>query len=374
MLAAQLANGMAAQAMLWQTAPAATELEMVVVGWLRDALGLPATMRGTIHDSATTATLSAVLTMRERALQWAGLTDGLSGQKRLRIYASAQTHSSVDKAVRIAGIGQENLVKVPTDAALSMDPAALDAAIRADLSAGFLPAGVVFCTGGTSVGAMDRIGDGIAVAKAHGLMTHVDAAWAGSAMICPEFRHFWDGVDAADSVVTNPHKWLGAQFDCCVQFLADPTSQIRTLGLRPDYLQTLGQDEITNFNEWTVPLGRSFRALKLWFLMRAEGLEGLRQRIRNHVAWAEASARAVGAIPGVEVVTGPVLSLYSFALEDDAATEALLRRINDDGRIYLTQTRHQGRFVIRVSVGQFDCTGDDVAMIAKVVEELSGKV
>ncbi|NUB45498.1 aspartate aminotransferase family protein [Fertoebacter nigrum] len=370
MLAEQLANAIAAQGMLWQTSPAATEIEQVMMRWLRDALGLAGHFTGTIHDSATTATLSAVLTMRERALGWQGLADGLSGQPRLRLYASAETHSSVDKAARVAGIGQANLVKIATDAAHALDPAALDAAIRADLATGFRPAGVVLCAGGTSIGAFDRIGDSIAVAKAHGLPVHVDAAWAGSAMICPEFRHLWEGIDGADSVVFNPHKWLGAQFDCAVQFLADPGPQIRTLGLRPTYLETAGAEEITNFNEWTVPLGRRFRALKLWFLMRAYGLEGLRARIRNHVAWAGDAAAALAALPGVTITTPPALSLFTFALADDAATEGLLARINDDGRIYLTQTRHQGRYVIRVQVGQFDCTADDVAVIARVVAEL----
>jgi aromatic-L-amino-acid decarboxylase len=170
----------------------------------------------------------------------------------------------------------------------------------------------------------------------------------------------------------NPHKWLGAQFDCAVQFLADPGPQIRTLGLRPAYLETPGVEEITNFNEWTVPLGRRFRALKLWFLFRAYGLEGLRARIRNHVSWAAEAAAALAAVPGVEIVTAPSLSLFSFALAaGDAATEALLARINADGRIYLTQTRHAGRYVIRVQVGQFDCTAEDVRMIATVVTELS---
>ena len=371
MLAEQLANAIAAQGMLWQTSPAATEIEQVMIGWLRHALGLPDRFTGTIHDSATTATLSAVLTMRERALDWAGLREGLSGQPRLRLYCSAETHSSVDKAARIAGIGQENLVKVPTGSDHAMDPAMLAAAIATDRAAGLLPAGVILCAGGTSIGAFDRIGESIAVAKAAGLPVHVDAAWAGSAMICPEFRHLWAGVEGADSIVFNPHKWLGAQFDCSVQFLADPGPQIRTLGQRPSYLATPGAEEITNFNEWTVPLGRRFRALKLWFLMRAYGLDGLRTRIRNHVVWAAEAADALAALPGVEIVTPPSLSLFTFALTaGDAATEALLARINNDGRIYLTPTKVQGRSVIRVSVGQFDCTEADVAMIATVVAAL----
>jgi aromatic-L-amino-acid decarboxylase len=370
MLAEQLANAIAAQGMIWQTSPAVTEIEQVMIQWLRQSLGLPEGFTGTIHDSATTATLSAVLTMREQALAFQGNVKGLSGQPTLRIYASAETHSSVDKAVRIAGIGQDNLVKIPTDQSLSMKPDALAAAIAADRAAGLLPAGVILCAGGTSVGAFDRIGECIAVAHAAGLPVHVDAAWAGSAMICPEFRDLWAGIEAADSVVFNPHKWLGAQFDCAVQFLRDPTPQVKTLGLRPSYLETAGKEDIVNFNEWTVPLGRRFRALKLWFTLRAYGLEGLRARIRNHVIWAVEACEALRALPRVTITSEPRLSLFTFALENDAATEALLTRINDDGRIYLTQTRHKGAFVIRTQVGQFDCTREDVTMIPQVVAEL----
>ena len=378
MLAEQLANAMAAQCMLWQTSPAATEIEQVMIAWLRGALGLAPHFSGTLHDTATTATFCAVLTMRERALGWAGLTEGLSGQSPVRIYASAQTHSSIDKAVRMAGIGQDNLVKIPTDRTHAMDPAALERAIAADRAAGYRPAGVIACVGGTSIGASDRVADVLAVAKSADLYTHVDAAWAGSAMICPEFRWLWQGVDAADSVVFNPHKWLGAQFDCAVQFLADPAPQVNTMGLRPDYLQTLDQDAVTNFNEWTVPLGRRFRALKLWFLLRAEGLEALRRRIRDHVAWVHDLRDAVATLPGFEVVTDCPLALFTFRYapdgrDADAATRDLLTRINDDGRVYLTQTLHEGRFVIRMTAGSFATTRADVMTVRDVLAELTGQ-
>ena len=370
MLAEQLANAVAAQGMLWQTSPAATEMEEVVVDWLRQALGLPQGFTGTIHDTATTATLCAVLTMREAALDWQGLTKGMSDAPRLTLYCSAETHSSVDKAARLAGIGQDNLIKVPTDHNHGMRPDALARAIADDRKAGATPAGVVLCAGGTSIGAFDPIRDCIAVAKDAGLPVHVDAAWSGSAMICPEYRKLWEGVQGAESIVFNPHKWLGVQFDCSVQFLRDPGPQIRTLGLRPAFLETAGADEPTNFNEWTLPLGRRFRALKLWFLMRIHGLEDLRTRIRNHVNWSEELCARLEAIDGIEITTRPSLSLFTFALQDDRSTEALLNRINDDGRIYLTQTRHDDRYVIRVQVGQFDCTRDDVMMVENVVREL----
>ncbi|MBV7379565.1 pyridoxal phosphate-dependent decarboxylase family protein [Maritimibacter dapengensis] len=374
MLAEQLANAMAAQAMLWQTAPAANEMEELVIDWMREALGLPEGFTGTIHDSATTATFSAVATMREQALNYEGVTQGLHGGPRLRLYASAQTHSSVTKAARLTGIGAENLVQVPGrrgDPHFSMDPTALDRLIREDKAAGYTPIGVVLATGGTAIGACDDLDAAIAVARDHHLPTHVDAAWAGSAMICPEFRDLWAGVEQADSVVFNPHKWLGAQFDLSIQFLRDPTPQVRTMGLRPAYLQTLGDDEVTNFNEWTLPLGRRFRALKLWFLLRAEGLSGLRARIRNHVAWAHDARDAIAALPGFEIVTEPILSLFTFRFRDDATTERLLDAVNRDGRIYLTQTSHDSAFVIRMQVGQFDVTREDVMMVPDVLREIS---
>ena len=374
--AEQLANAMAAQCMLWQTSPAATEIEQVMIQWLRQALGLAGHFTGTIHDSATTCTLSAVITMRDRATGWDSVADGITGSAPLRIYASAQTHSSVDKAARLAGIGQNNLVKIPTGADFAMDPDQLDAAIRKDIANGLKPAGLVLCVGGTSIGAIDPIEACLKVARTHDLYTHIDAAWAGSAMICPEFRHLWDGVDRADSIVFNPHKWLGAQFDCAVQFLADPAPQIRSMGLRPDYLQTQGAEEITNFNEWTVPLGRRFRALKLWFTLRAYGLEGLRTRIRNHVRWTAELAETIRAMPKFRITTEPCLALFTFQYapkkgDANEATAELLQRINDDGRVYLTQTMHEGQFVIRMTAGSLDCTRDDVMMVAQVVRELT---
>jgi aromatic-L-amino-acid/L-tryptophan decarboxylase len=372
MLAEQLVTTMAAQCMLWQTSPAATEMETRMIDWLRQAVGLPEGWRGVIQDSASSATLSAVMTMRERALDWRGIRSGLAGEAAPRIYASAQTHSSVDKACWVAGIGQDNLVKIATDSDYGMDPAALRAAIAADRAAGHLPAGVVLCVGGTAIGASDPVAAILAIAQEEGLYTHIDAAWAGSAMICPELRHVWAGAERADSIVFNPHKWLGAQFDCSVQFLKDPTDQLKSLTLRPDYLETPGLDDVVNYSEWTIPLGRRFRALKLWFLIRAYGLEGLRTRIRNHIAWAREACDAIAALPGLEIVTEPRFSLFTFALADgDAATADLLERINADGRTYLTQTRHDGRYVIRFQVGQFDCTRADVMEAVSVIGELA---
>ena len=219
MLAEYLVTAMAAQCMLWQTSPAATEMETRMMDWLRQAVGLPGSFTGVIQDSASTATLAAVLTMRERALSWDGNKAGLSGQPRLRVYSSNEVHTSIDRAIWISGIGQDNLVRIPVlGPRRSMDPDALRAAIEADLAAGFRPAGIIACTGGTGVGASDDVGAVVTVAKDFGLYVHLDAAWAGAAMIVPEYRELWEGVDGVDSMVFNPHKWLGAQFDCSAHF------------------------------------------------------------------------------------------------------------------------------------------------------------
>jgi aromatic-L-amino-acid decarboxylase len=314
--------------------------------------------------------------MRELALNHKGLEQGLFEQKPLRIYSSAQTHSSIDKAVRLSGIGQNNLVKIKTDNNFAMRSDLLEEAILDDIANDLKPAGIIICIGGTSIGAFDDVKSIIKIAKKYKLYTHVDAAWAGSAMICPEYRLLWKGVEEADSIVFNPHKWLGAQADCSVQFLSNPTAQINTLGLRPDYLQTLEQDEVTNFNEWTIPLGRRFRALKLWFLLRAYGLKGLREIIRNHIKWVEELEEKLNSDSKFKVITNSRLALFTFQyvpVGEDAnqATEELLKRINNDGTIYLTQTTHEGKFVIRMTAGQFYCTREDIMTVYEVLKKLT---
>ncbi|CAN7582497.1 pyridoxal phosphate-dependent decarboxylase family protein [Rhizobium sp. LjRoot254] len=375
-VAEYLVTVMAAQCMLWQTSPAATELETKVMDWLRQALGLPADFTGVIQDSASSATLNAVLVMREKALGWKGNVEGLVGNDQIRIYSSSQVHTSIDRAIWVSGVGERNLVRIPvTGKSRGMDVAALETAIIADQQAGLLPAGIIACVGGTSVGACDNIAEVAAVARKHGLYLHVDAAWAGSAMICPEYRVFWDGIEGADSIVFNPHKWLGASFDCSVQFIRKPEELVRTLAIHPEFLKTHGHDGIINYSEWSVPLGRRFRALKLWFLLRYHGLEGLRAMIRNHVKWSEMVAARLAAEPDFEIVTEPFLSLFSFrhkgAGDPDAHNLALVNAINDDGRIYLTQTRVDGAIVIRFQAGQFDMTEGDAKTAVDVIIEVS---
>jgi aromatic-L-amino-acid decarboxylase len=373
-LADQIVNTMAAQCMLWQTSPAATEMEGVMIDWLRQALGLKAGFSGVIQDSASSATLSAVLTMRERATGWRGNKEGLNGLGNLRIYCSDQVHSSIDRACWVAGIGQDNLVKIGTGIsghAYEIDTNELQDRITADRNAGHIPAGIIAITGGTGIGAWDFLEPVLEIAKAEDLYTHLDAAWAGSAMICPEFREkYWGGVDGFDSIVFNPHKWLGTQFDCSVQFLRDPSEQLNTLKIEPEYLKTSGA-AVVNYSEWTIPLGRRFRALKLWFLMRAYGLENLRNRIRNHVLWAGELCEIIREMDGFEIVTEPILSLFTFRCDgDDAMQQRLVDKINDDGRIYITQGSHEGRKMIRFQVGQFETTRDDVMLAGNVIQEI----
>jgi aromatic-L-amino-acid decarboxylase len=252
---------------------------------------------------------------------------------------------------------------------------ALQKAIAADLAAGHTPAGIIAITGGTGIGACDDLNAISTIAHAHDLYTHLDAAWAGSAMICPEFRaEFWSGVDGFDSIVFNPHKWLGVQFDCSVQFLRDAMPMLNTLKIFPEYLKTTGE-AVTTYSEWTIPLGRRFRALTIWFLLRSYGLEGLRTRIRNHVTWAGELCEEIRSLDGFEIVTDPILSLFSFRCPgDDAAQQRLVDALNDDGRIYLTQGEFQGRKIIRFQVGQFDTTRDDVMMAHAVIKEIWEKV
>src|SRR5262245_62492133 len=380
-VAEQLISAMSAQCMLWQTSPAATELETRVLDWLRRALGLPDGFAGVIQDSASSATLAAVLVMRERALNWAGNKAGLSGQKPVRIYCSGQVHTSIDRAIWVAGIGEDNLVRIPVTGTLrGLDVAALEAAILDDKQAGRLPAGIIASVGGTSVGGTDDIASVCEVASRHGLYVHVDAAWAGSAMICPEFRHFWSGVENADSIVFNPHKWFGVNFDCSAHFLRDPDSLVQTLAIRPEFLKTHGRDGVIDYSEWSVPLGRRFRALKIWFVLRAYGLEHLRNMIRNHVRWSEKLAERLAASSGFRVITGPMLSMFSFRHEPgnvadlDSHNLRLVNAINDDGRIYLTQTKVDGQSVIRFQAGSFDMTEADADTAFDVIVEIAHRL
>ena len=376
--AEMLANTMGSQCMLWQTSPAATELEEKIIDWLRIGMGLPSGFKGVIQDTASSATLTAVLTMREKSLDWTGNKTGLSGRSKLRIYASEEVHSSIDRAIWFSGIGEDNLVRIPVHGDLrSMDPELLKKAIQKDKQDGHMPAGIIAATGGTSSGSCDNISIIADIAAKENLYLHVDAAWAGSAMICSEYRYLWSGVEKADSIVFNPHKWLGAQFDCSVQFLKDPSIQKNTLSISPEYLKTKGVDGITNLSDYTIQLGRRFRSLKLWFLIRSEGMSGLKKVIRNHVKWTENLHDKMKNLSNVEIITSPILSLFTFRFikngssNIDEINEKILAEINNEGKIYLTPTKVKNNYVIRFTAGTFEMEEADIEAAYNCIREKS---
>jgi aromatic-L-amino-acid/L-tryptophan decarboxylase len=360
-LAEMLTATLGAQCMLWQTSPAATEMETKVLDWLRQMIGLPEGFHGVIQDSASSAILCAILTAREQATGWRVNEDGLGAVPPLAVYTSEETHSSTEKNVKIVGIGRNNLRKIPTDGAFAIRPDALDEAITGDKAKGIVPACVVASLGTTGVGGIDDLRAVGEVCRRHGAWLHVDAAWAGSALVLPEYRWMIDGIEYADSFVFNPHKWLFTNFDCSAHFVRDPEALVRTLSILPEYLKSREQDQVIDYRDWSVPLGRRFRALKLWFVIRHYGAEGLRQRVAAHIELARELADQVAAAPDFDLVTPLALSLFSFryhppGVDDEAALDALNQRLleilNDSGELYLTQTLVGGRYAIRFVVGQ----------------------
>ncbi len=294
-LADLVASGLGPQGMSWQTSPAATEVENVVMEWLRQMLGLPDTFSGVIHDSASTATFCALLCARERTTGFCQNRGGLQAQEApLVVYASDQAHSSVPKAALLAGFGADNLRLIGTDDDHALRVDLLDAAVREDLAAGRVPCAVVAAVGTTATTALDPLKAVAALAERHGLWLHVDAALAGSAMICPENRWMWDGIERADSLVLNPHKWMGAGFDLSAYYVRDPQHLVRVMSTDPSYLRTAQDGQVRNLRDWGIPLGRRFRALKLWFVIRDAGVEGLQARVRRdmeNAQWLTAAGR-----------------------------------------------------------------------------------
>lgn len=354
-----LSTGIATLGLSWEASPALTELEEVVVDWMRELLGLPAAMSGSIQQTASEATLIALLVARERATGFSLDRGGLQAEPApLVVYGSAQSHSSVEKAALLVGFGRENVREVPVDAAHAMRPDALATAVAADLAAGRRPCAVVATTGSTAVTAFDPL-DGIAdVCAAHDLYLHVDAAMAGSGMILPELRPLWAGVERADSVLINPHKWLGVPFDATLHYVRDAELLIRVLSTNPSYLQSAADGRAANLRDRGIALGRRFRALKIWLLLRLEGADALRTRLRRDLANARWLADQIRAAAGWELVAPvPLQTLcVRHVIDGDAAavdahTLAWCAEINDSGRAYLTPARLDGRWMVRVSIG-----------------------
>ncbi len=367
-LAEMLTAAMGAQCMIWQTSPAAEELEERVMGWLRDMLGLPAGWVGVIQDTASTATLAALLTAREKATDWKILKEGFYSGPRLRVYASGQAHSSILKDVRIAGFGEENLVFIPVDENYAMIPEALEQAIQADLAQGFKPACVVAALGTTSSTAIDPLRPIGEICRRYEVFLHVDAAYAGAALLLPEMRWMSEGMELADSFVFNPHKWMFVNFDCTAYYVKDKDALVRTFSILPEYLKTPEDHLVNNYRDWGIPLGRRFRALKLWFVIRTYGVEGLQGKIREHIAFGQRLAQLIREAPDFELMAPVPLNLVCFRYHPpgdhseaalDRMNEALLQRLNASGRILLTQTKLNGRYVIRMVAGQADSTWED---------------
>jgi aromatic-L-amino-acid decarboxylase len=359
-LAEMLTSAMGAQCMSWATSPAATELEQVTMDWLRQMLGLPDAFVGVIQDTASTATLVALLSARERVTGGSAGAGGLRGGPPIAVYASTEAHSSVDKAVKLAGFGLSRLRRIPTDERYALRPELLEQAVTEDIGAGIRPACVVASVGTTSSTAIDPVPAIGTICRRHGIWLHVDAAYAGPAAIVPELRWVLDGVELADSLVLNPHKWLLTNFDCTAYYVRDPAALVAAFQATPEYLRTAYDPEVVNFRDWGIQLGRRFRALKLWFVLRSYGVEGLQAMIRRHVALARELEAWVRDDPAFELMAPVPLGLVCFRYRRPGLDEAeldelnarLLARVNASRRVFLTHTRLGGRYVIRLVVGQ----------------------
>ncbi|MFC4427091.1 pyridoxal phosphate-dependent decarboxylase family protein [Deinococcus navajonensis] len=355
-----LSSGLGVLGLSWQSSPALTEVEEVVTDWMRQLVGLPDAFRGVIQDTASTSTLVALLCARERTTGYSGSHAGLQAEARpLVVYTSVYSHSSVQKAAVLAGFGNDNVRAIPTDEAFALRPDLLEAAMLSDLEAGRLPCAVVVSTGTTTTTALDPVAAVADLAERHGLWLHVDAAMAGTAMLLPECRWMWAGVERADSLVLNPHKWLGSVFDNSLYYVRDPEHLVRVMSTNPSYLQSAADHEVTNYRDWGIPLGRRFRALKLWSMLRTSGVEAIQARLRRDLDNAQWLAGQIKETADWQLLAPvPLQTLcvrYAPAgIEGDALdrlTQAWCARINDSGEAYLTPATLEGRWMVRVSIG-----------------------
>jgi aromatic-L-amino-acid/L-tryptophan decarboxylase len=377
-----LSAGLGVQGMIWATSPACTELETHVLDWLVDMLALPAAFKsssaggGVIQDTASSATLCALLAARERATGWRSNEEGYDG--RLVAYASSQAHSSIEKGVKIAGLGRQNLRLIDVDETLAMRPDALARQIAVDRAAGLTPCFVCAAVGSTSSNAIDPLPAIGRLCRQEGLWLHVDAAMSGTAALCPELRHIHDGLEYADSYCFNPHKWMFTNMDCDCFFVADRAALIQTLTILPEYLRNRATESgaVIDYRDWHIQLGRRFRALKLWFVIRHYGVAGLQHHVRRHVALAQEFAGWVRADPRFELAVEPPLNLVCFRHRGgEQVNQALMDRLNRSGDLYLTHTRLGDTLTLRFSVGQTHTEARHVARawqrIQQVADELA---
>jgi aromatic-L-amino-acid/L-tryptophan decarboxylase len=377
-LGESLAAALNVNAMLWRTGPAATELEEVACDWLRQMLDLPAEFRGHINDTASMSSLLALAAARERLTDLNVRQRGLAGRadvSPLTVYCSDQAHSSIDKAVLTLGLGLDHLRRIESDAAFRMRVDALEAAIAADKAAGRRPVAVVATVGTTSTTSVDPVDAIAAIARRENMWLHVDGAYALAAGICPEFRALMPGVAQADSIVTNPHKWLFVPVDCSVLFVRDPHLLRRAFSIVPDYLKTT-ETGVTNLMDYGVQLGRRFRALKLWMVLRAFGVRGLQERIRYHCKLARGFADWIAAQPGFELCAPVPFSTVNFRavpdvppVEQDRFNERLLAEVNAAGPVLLSHTRLRGRFVLHLAVGNLRTQLSHIEQAQRLVAE-----
>jgi len=376
-----LSSGLGVQGMLWSTSPACTEVETHVLDWLVQMLGLPdkflssGSGGGVIQDTASSASLCALLTARERATAYRSNLKGCDG--RLVAYASTQTHSSIEKDVKIAGLGSENLRSIEVDQNYAMRPDLLAKQIRADRSAGLLPCFVCATVGTTSSNAIDPVREIAAICRENELWLHVDSAMSGTAALCPEFRYIHDGLEFADSYCFNPHKWMFTNFDCNCFYVADRKHLIQTLSVLPEYLKNQASESgaVIDYRDWQIPLGRRFRSLKLWFVIRHYGVEGLQHHIREHVGLAQQFADWVRSDVRFELAAPAPLNLVCFRLRSgDEANQKLMDMLNASGDLYLTHTRLSGKLTLRLCVGQTHTETRHVEKAWRRIQEEAAKL
>lgn len=374
-----LSAGLGVQGMSWQTSPAATELEEVTMNWLREMVGLSKNFVGVIQDTASTASLVALLCARERSTNYSQNQGGLQKEKiPLVIYTSEQSHSSVSKAALLAGFGKENVRAIDTDSNLALRIDFLEKAIKDDIEMGLKPCAIVGTVGTTNTTAVDPISDLARIAQVHNLWLHIDAAMAGSAMILPECRHLWEGIEGADSMLFNPHKWLGVAFDCTAYFVKDSQHLIRVMSTNPTYLQTSVDSEVNNFRDWGIQLGRRFRALKLWFLIREQGVLALQNRLRRDLENTKWLKEQIENTTDWEIAA-PVLfqticvrHLPNKNMSDAELAEhnlAWVKKVNDSGKAYLTPSIVKGKQIVRISIGAENTTKHEVEQLWQLIQK-----
>jgi len=381
-LAEFLTAAIGTQCMKWETSPAGTELEIVVMNWLREMIGLPESFQGVINDSASTSTLCAILAAREKYSYFEINDKGFNSFNNFKIYCSSEAHSSVEKAVKIAGIGSYNLTKIPVDENFAMNPAYLRKCIENDKKSGKLPICVIAALGTTGSTAVDPLYEIANICADYNLWLHVDAAFAGSALILPEFKDLLKGIKLAQSFVFNPHKWLFTNFDCSAFFVQDKDTLIKTFELIPEYLKTKTDVKINDYSNWGPGLGRRFRALKLWFVIRSFGVSELQAMIRNHIAMAKTLEQKIRVAQGFEILAPVNFNLICFRYKPKSLieqskintwNEKLLSVLNASGKVFLSHTKLNGNYVLRMVLAQTNIEQSDVDMAwdliqAKVLE------